>query len=162
LIAYLFFTPKFPDLKDSLDGWEIKTAYRVYPSKTISIVDKRFKISAGENNVLIVSREIIPVVKAGQTEPTDLRSIRNLVIELSQSDTLVNPAKLGSSKVLREILGFSPRYGTNPLDKDEQIEIRKTGNNRWEINCDLEDFQFNGEFSFADSSLVINKYIDKW
>jgi hypothetical protein len=162
LIAYLVFTPKIPDLKTYLDGWEIRTTYQVYPSKTIVIVDKRFKINSGENNVLIVSREKIPIVKVGQTEPADLRSIRNLIIELSQTDTLVNPTKLGSSKILREILAFSPNYGTNPLDKDEKIEIRRIGNNKWEINSDLEDFQFKGEFSFNDSSIVTNKYIDKW
>jgi hypothetical protein len=162
LIAYLVFTPKMPDLKSSLDGWEIKTTYQVYPSKTIVVVDKRFKINSGENNVLIVSREQIPVVKVGQTEPTDLRSIRNLIIELNQTDTLVNPTKLGSSKILREILAFSPNYGTNPLDKDEKIEIRRIGNNKWEINSDLADFQFKGEFSFNDSSRVTNNYIDKW
>ena len=85
LIAYLIFKPKIPDLRDSLDGWEIKTTYQVYPSKTISIVDKRFKINSGENNVLIVSRELTPIVKMGQSEPTDLGSRRNLIIELSQT-----------------------------------------------------------------------------
>jgi hypothetical protein len=162
LIAYLVFTPSFPDLKDSVDGWEINTTYQVYPSKTTSIVDKGFKINSGENNVLIVSRELTPVVKIGQTEPRDLRSIRNLIIELSQTDTLVNPTKLGSSKILREILAFSPNYGTNPLDKEEKIEIKRIGKNRWEIISDLIDFQFKGEFSFSDSSRVINKYVDKW
>lgn len=162
LIAYLVFTPKILDLNDIIDGWKIKTTYQVYPSKTISIVDNRFRINSGENNVLIVTREQIPVVKAGQTEPTDLRSIRNLIIELNQADTLVNPTRLGSSKILREIIAFSPNFGTNPLDKDEKIEIRKIGNNRWEINSELTDFQFKGEFSFNESSRVINIYIDEW
>ena len=162
LIAYLVFAPSVPDLKDSVDGWEIKTTYQVHPSKTISIVDKRFKINSGENNVLIVSREVTPVIKIGQTEPSDLRSIRNLIIELSQTDTLVNPNKLGSSKILREILAMSPNYGTNPLDKEEKIEIQRIGKNRWKIISDLIDFQFKGEFSFSDSSRVTSKYVDKW
>lgn len=162
LIAYLVFTPRIPDLKDNLAGWEIKTTFQVYPSRSISIEDKRLKINSGENSVLIVSREMIPVVKEGQTEPTDLRSIRNLIIELNQADTLVNPTNLGSSKILREILAFSPSYGTNLIDIEEKIEIRKIGNNRWEINSDLEDFQFKGEFSFNDSSRVTTKYIEKW
>lgn len=162
LIAYLVFTPKFPDLRDSLDGWEVRTTFQVYPSKSISIIDKRYKINAGENNVLVVSRELIPVVKAGQTEPTDLRSIRNLIIELNQTDSLVNPSKLGSSKIFREILAFSPDYGTNPIDPDENIEIKRIGNKRWTIVSDLSDFQFKGEFSFNDSSRVTNKYIDEW
>jgi len=99
LIAYLVFTPEFPDLNDSIDGWEVRTTFQVYPSKTVSIVGKRFEINSGESNVLIVSRELIPVVKLGQTEPTDLRSTRNLIIELSQTDTLViqtNLARLRS------------------------------------------------------------------
>ena len=161
-IAYLVFTPKLPDLKDSLDGWEVKTTYQVYPSKTISIVDKGFKINSGENNVLVVTRELIPVVKVGQTEPTDLQSIINLIIEVSQADTLVSPSKLGSSKILREILAFSPNYGTHLLDKKEKIEIKRIGKNRWTIDSDLVDFQFKGEFSFSDSSTVTDKYIDKW
>lgn len=162
LIVPLVFTPKFSDLKSILDGWEIKTTYQVYPSKTISIVGKRHRINSGENNVLIVSRELTPVVKPGETEPRDLRSIRNLIIELSQTDTLVNPNKLGSSKLLREILAFSPKYGTNPLGKEEKIEIKRKGKNRWQIDSDLIDFQFNGEFSFSDSLKVTNKYVDKW
>lgn len=85
-----------------------------------------------------------------------------MIIELSQTDTLVNPNKFGSSKILREILAFSPKYGTNPLDKHEKIEIKRMGKNRWEIDSDLIDFQFKGEFSFSDSSKVTNKYVDKW
>jgi hypothetical protein len=162
LIAYLIFTPRFLDLKDSLDGWEIKTTYQIYPSKSISIIDKRFKMNSGENNVLIVSKELTPVVKKGETEPTDLRSTTNLIIELSPTDTFINPGKLGSSKILREVLAFSPDYGTSPLDKEEKIEIKKIGENRWEIVSDLIDFQFNGQFSFIDSSRVTNKYVDEW
>jgi hypothetical protein len=162
LIVYLIFTPKFPDLRDNLDGWEIKTTYQVYPSKTISITGKSFKVNTGVNNVLIISRELIPVVKAGQAEPTDLRSVRNLIIELSHADNLVSPSNLGSSKILREILAFSPDYGTNPLEKDENIEIKRIGKNRWTIDSDLSDFKFKGEFSFTDSSRVTNKYIDNW
>ncbi|MBK6963175.1 MAG: hypothetical protein IPH20_04355 [Bacteroidales bacterium] len=156
------FYTKILDLNDRIDRWEIKTTYQVYPSKAVSIVDNRFRINSGENNVLIVSIEQIPVVKAGQSEPTDLWSLRKLIIELNQADTLVNPARLGSSKILREILAFSPNYGTNPLDKEEKIEIRKIGNNRWEINSELTDFQFKGEFNFNDYSIVTNKYIDEW
>ncbi len=162
LILYLVFTPTYSDLKNSLDGWEIRTTYKVYPSKKILVIDNGFQISSGENDVLIVSRELTPIVKKGQTEPTDLRSQINLIIELSQTDTLVNPIKLGSSKILREVLAFSPNYGIRPLDKDERIEIKRIGKSRWAIDSDLIDFQFNGEFSFTDSLRVTNKYVDNW
>lgn len=162
LIAYLIFTPRFPDLKDNLEGWAIKITYQIHLSKTISVVDRRFRIKPGKNNVLIVSRAVCPVVKPGQTEPRDLRSVRNLVIELSQTDTIVSPINLGSSKMLREILAFSPNYGTKPLDKDEKIEAKRTGKDRWEIDSHLVDFQFKAEFSFRDSSKVTTRYVDKW
>jgi len=163
LISIIFSCdPKPPDLKESLDGWEILTTYHVIPSGTITVDDKIFKIKPGDNNVLIVDLERKPIVKKGKQEPTDLRSKRSLVIELSPADTLVSPNRIGTSKLYRQILAMSPRYGTNPLDSAEKIEIRKTGTKRWTVISELEDFQFRGEFSFVDSSRVTNKFIKRY
>jgi hypothetical protein len=151
--------PKQPDLKQSVEGLEILTTYRVIPAGTVAIdANKTFKIKPGNNNILIVDLEQNPIVKKGKQQPTDLRSKRSLVIELNTLDTLVSPDKLGKSKLYRQIIAMSPRYGTNPLENGEKIEIKKSGLKRWTVISELDDFQFRGEFSFVDSSCVTNKF----
>jgi hypothetical protein len=144
-------------LRDELDGWEIVTTYKVLPARTIKVEEKLAKTLKGDNDILIVELARKPIFKPGH-EVTDLQSVRSLFIELSGSDTLVTPKFLGSSKLLRQIIAFSPKYGANPLDQDEKIEIRKINEDRWAVTADLEDFQFEGNFSFEDSTTVTNRY----
>ncbi|MGC3945537.1 MAG: hypothetical protein QM762_13640 [Chryseolinea sp.] len=145
--------PKTPDLREHLDGWEYVTTFKVLPNKTISVVDKESKIMTGDNHVLIFDLERKPIFKPGQ-ELTDLHSTRSLLIQLSPTDSLVRPDNLGSSKMYRQIIAFSPDYGTNELKSDEKIELKNVGQKKWSIKSDLTDFQFSGEFSFLDSAVV--------
>jgi hypothetical protein len=145
--------PKTPDLKEHLDGWEYVTTFKVLPNKTISVVDKESKLLTGDNDVLIVDLKRKPIFKPGQ-QVTDLHSTRSLLIQLSVTDSLVRPDKLGSSKLYRRIIAFSPDYGTNELKNDEKIELKKIGQKKWTVKSDLIDFQFSGEFSFLDSAVV--------
>jgi hypothetical protein len=73
---------------------------------------------------------------------------------LSSADTLVRPDNPGSSKLYRRIVAFSPEYGTKELIREEKIELKKVGRRKWAIKSALKDFQFSGEFSFLDSSVV--------
>ena len=140
-----------------MDGWEILTTYKVLPSRAIRVEEKLARIFKGDNDVLIVELERKPIFKPGH-EFTDLHSIRSLFIELADSDTLVTPQFLGNSKLFRQIVAFSPRYGANLLDKEEKIEIRRINKDSWTVNADLEDFQFQGHFNFVDSTIVTNRY----
>jgi hypothetical protein len=145
--------PTTPDFKEHLDGWEYVTTFKVFPDRTISVVDKESKLLHGNDDVLIVDLERKPIFKPGQ-EVTDLHSTRSLLIQLNLTDSLVRPDNLGSSKLYRRIIAFSPEYGTNELKKEEKIELKKIGPRKWTINSDLTDFQFTGEFSFLDSAVV--------
>jgi len=147
-----------PDLKDYIDGWEYVTTFKTYPARSLTVVEKRAKIISGDNSVLVVEWERKPILKPNVSEPRDLRSYRFLFAELNLKDTLVSPAHLGSSKIIREIIAMSPQYGVNDLKPNEKIEIKKLTSNRWRVKSDLEDFQFEGEFSFADSSTVTSKH----
>lgn len=51
---------------------------------------------------------------------------------------------------------MSPQYGTNTLDPTEKIRIARTGLNRWAIDADLYDIQFEGTVSFSDSTVISN------
>jgi hypothetical protein len=145
--------PKTPDLKEHLDGWGYVTTFKVLPDRIISVVDKEAKLLTGDDNVLIVDLERKPIFKPGQ-EVTDLYSTRSLLIQLNSTDSLVRPDNLGSSRLYRHIIAFSPEYGTNELKKEEKIELKKIGLRKWKIKSDLTDFQFTGEFSFLDSAVV--------
>jgi hypothetical protein len=145
------------DLREHLDGWEISTTYRILPSRTIRIEDKIARTFSGTNNVLIVESIHQPIFKPDHVV-TDLTSFRDLFIELSDSDTLVTPQSAGNSKMIRQITAFSPDFGAKQLRQNEKIEIKKINKGRWRVTADLEDFQFEGEFSFADSTTVTNRY----
>lgn len=83
---------------------------------------------------------------------------RDLLIELDANDTIVTPSNLGKSKIYRQIIKMSPYSGADFLKPNEKIEIRRLTRNRWKVKSDLEDFQFEGEFSFVDSSSFKSKY----
>ena len=157
LIVLLSCTRQPGDLREHLNGWEILTTYRVLPSRTIKVEEKLAKIFKGDNDVLIVELEQKPIFKPGN-EVTDLQSIRTLFIELTDLDTLVTPQSPGNSKLLRQIIAFSPKYGAHPLDKEEQIQIKRINEDSWTVNADLEDFQFQGHFNFGDSTIATNRY----
>lgn len=150
--------PQPPDLRDYLDGWEYVTTFRIYPSRSLTVIEKRAKVIPGDNSVLVVELEKVPIYKPNVPKLTDLHSYRFLFAELSLKDTLVSPAHLGNSKIIREIIAMSPQYGVNDLSPNEKIEIKKMSSNRWKVSSDLEDFQFEGEFSFADSSIVTSRH----
>jgi hypothetical protein len=145
------------DLREHLDGWEISTTYRILPSRTIRIEDKIARTFSGTNKVLIIESIHQPIFKPDHVV-TDLTSFRDLFIELSDSDTLVTPQAPGTSKILRQITAFSPDFGAKELQQDEKIEIEKVDKGTWKITANLEDFQFEGEFSFADSTILTNRY----
>lgn len=107
--------------------------------------------------MLVVELERKPIFKPNVSQPTDLHCYKFLFAELSLKDTLVSPSHLGNSKIIREIIAMSPQYGVGELNPSEKIEIKKLTSNRWRVISDLEDFQFEGEFSFADSSTVVSK-----
>lgn len=151
-------TPQPPDLRDYLDGWEYVTTFRVHPSRSLSIIEKRAKVIPGSNSVLVVELQSIPIYKPNVSELTDLHSFRFLFAELSLMDTLVSPAHLGNSKIIREIIAMSPQYGVHELNPNEKIEIKKLSSNRWKVSSDLEDFKFEGEFSFSDSSVITSRH----
>ena len=118
-----------PDLRQYVDDWETITKYTVLPNREITVMGKQSQIVQGNNNVLIVELETKPIFKPGH-ELTDLHSIRSLLIELNPVDSVVRPDMLGSSKLYRRVVAFSPQYGTNNIGKNEKIEIRKIGQNK--------------------------------
>lgn len=150
--------PKGPDLKTHLDGWESLTTFQVSPSKSIIVSDKRAKIIQGSNNVLVVELQRKPILKRETDKLSDVHTARRLVIELNPQDTFVTPGKLHQSKIYREILAMSPRYGVNLLKSNEKITIEKIMLNRWKVTADLEDFKFDWEISFADSSKITSRH----
>jgi hypothetical protein len=158
LFALVSCKPQPPDLKEYINGWEYVTTFKTYPARSLTVVEKRAKIISGDNSVLVVELEKKPILKPNVSEPRDLHSYRFLFVELSLKDTLVSPAHLGSSRIIREIIAMSPQYGVNDLNPSEKIEIKKLTSNRWRVKSDLEDFQFEGEFSFADSSAITSKH----
>jgi hypothetical protein len=145
--------PSIPDLKESLLGWEYVTTFKVLPSKQITVFEKRSEIVEGNNNVFIITLEVRPIFKPGK-HLTDLHSYRSILIELSNKDSVVTPMNLGRSHIYREVLAMSPQYGTNNLDPSEKIRIASTGLNRWAIDADLYDVQFEGTVSFTDSTVI--------
>ena len=147
-----------PDLNEYLDGWEYVTTFKTYPYSSIDVVERRAKIVSGENYVLVVELERKLIFKPNGPELTDLHSFRFLFAELNSKDTLVSPAHLGSSKIIREIITISPQYGVNELNPSEKLEIKKITSNRWKVVSELEDFQFEAEFSFADSSIITSRH----
>jgi len=158
LLSFVACQPKIPDLKDDIAGWEYLTTFRILPSKTVIVSDKRARIIQGENSVMVVEFETLPIYKPNGREWFDINSKRRLVIELSQLDSFITPAHLGHSKIYREILRMSPHYGINDLKADEEIIINKKTTSQWSVKANLEDFKFEGEFSFADSSVVTNRH----
>jgi hypothetical protein len=160
LIICIFITtgcePSIPDLKEPLFGWEYVTTFKVLPSKQITVFEKQSEIVEGNNNVLIIASEVHPMFKPGK-HVTDLHSSRSILIELSNNDSIVTPMNLGRSHIYREVLAMSPQYGTNNLDPTEKITIARTGLNRWAIEADLYDFQFEGIVSLTDSTVMSTK-----
>ena len=147
--------PSIPDLKESLLGWEYVTTFKILPSKQITISEKQSEIVEGNNNVFIITLEVRPIFKPGK-HLTDLHSYRSILIELSNKDSLVTPMNLGRSHIYREVLAMSPQYGTNNLDSTEKITIARTGLNRWAVEADLYDLQFEGTVSLTDSMVLSN------
>ena len=145
--------PSIPDLKESLLRWEYVTTFTVLPSKQITVFEKQSEIIEGNNNVFIITLEVRPIFKPGK-HFIDLHSYRSILIELSNNDSLVTPMNLGRSHIYREVLAMSPQYGTNNLDPSEKIRIARTGLNRWAIDADLYDLQFEGTVSFTDSTVI--------
>jgi hypothetical protein len=158
IIASLITTgcePSIPDLKESLLGWEYVTTFKVLPSKQITVFEKQSEIVDGNNNVFIITSEVRPIFKPGK-HLTDLHSYRSILIELSNNDSIVTPMNLGRSHIYREVLAMSPQYGTNNLDPTEKITIARTALNRWAVDADLYDLQFEGTFSLTDSMAISN------
>jgi len=97
-----------------LDGWEIVTTYKALSARTIKVEEKLAKTFPGDNDVLIVELERKPIFKPGPNhEIRDLHSTRSLFLELAEMDTIVTAKMPGISKLLRQIIAFSPRYGAN-------------------------------------------------
>lgn len=157
LIIFILLTtgckPSIPSLKESLLGWEYVTTFRILPSKQITIFEKQSELVDGNNTVFIITSEVRPIFKPGK-HLTDLHSYRSIFIELSNKDSLVTPMNLGKSHIYREVLAMSPQYGTNSLDPSEKIRIARTGLNRWAVEADLYDLQFEGTVSFSDSTAI--------
>ncbi|KAA9339714.1 hypothetical protein F0P96_03610 [Hymenobacter busanensis] len=142
---------KESELKEDLYVWDNSTLIRTLPASTIIVFGKHAKVAEGNNSVLIIEKETLPLFKPEGREIMDLASGRNLLIELSAKDSLITPTYLGHSKIYREILGMTPRRGLNNLIPNESIQIKKLSKNRWKIISNLYDFEFDGEFFFANS-----------
>ncbi len=150
--------PSPPDVKEFINGWEYVTTFKTYPLKSLSVEEGRVKMIAGVDNILVVSTETIPLLKPTAKNVRDLSSQRYLFIEISPSDTLIRADNLANSKLIREIVAMSPTYGAHNVKASEKIEIRRLTGSRWRIVSDLEDFKFNGEFSFLDSTSVASSH----
>jgi len=160
LIVLMSCKPEAPDVMGDVIGWEYVTTFQIYPAKSINIIEKRVKLVRGENHVLGVALEKKPILKPNAPEIKDLQSHRFLFLELCLKDSVVNPSNLGCSKIIREIIAMSPNYGANKLNLLEKIECRNISSTRWKVISRLDDFQFEGEFSFADSSIVSSKHVE--
>lgn len=147
--------PSIPDLQESLLGWEYITTFKVLPSKQITVSEKQSEIIEGNNSVFIITSQALPIFKPGQ-HFTDLHSYRSILIELSNKDSIVTPMNLGRSHIYREVLAMSPQYGTNNLDPTEKITIARTALNRWRVEADQYDLQFEGTVSLTDSMVLSN------
>ena len=152
------------DMRDYINGWEYITTYKVLPSHSINFVKRSphavlgfAELIFGKNNVLTCSIEKRPIFKLGHIL-TDLVTYRDLLIELDPNDTVITPSHLGQSKIYRQIIKMTPDAGADFLKAEEKIEIRRLPRNRWRVKSELEDFQFESEFSFADSSTVTSKW----
>jgi len=146
------------DLEKYIDGWEYVTTFKTYPSSSLSIDGKRARIDSGNNNLLVVELETKPILKHDAPTNEDLQSFRALFIELNSTDSLVSPLHLGNSRIVREYISMSPRYGVNQLDPKENIDITRIGPNKWRIVSQLEDFPFEGEFNFSDSNVLTSRH----
>jgi len=148
--------PRKTEITEHIKGWEQVSTIQVLPNKSVFIKEKRANIIKGENNVVMVRFERRPIYKSNKDTLMDVYASRNLLIELNWDDSLITPNHLGKSKIYREILAMSPKYGVNNLEKDEKITIQRIGH-RWEIISALEDFKFHTQFSFTDSSLISSR-----
>ena len=154
-LIFLFSCTREPNLREHLSGWEYVTTFNVLPSKQITIFEKQSEIVEGNNNVFIITSEVRPIFKPGKNL-TDLHSYRSILIELSHNDSVVTPMNLGRSHIYREVLAMSPQYGTNNLDPTEKITIARAALNRWVVEADLYDLQFEGTVSLTDSMVISN------
>ena len=146
------------DINEYLEGWEFFTTFKVLPSHKIVFIENHPEFSKGDNDILFVEIERNPIFK-GKDRISDLRTFRFLLIELSPEDTIVTPAKLGRSRMFRQIAAMSPSRGAQFLKPDEGIEARRIALDRWSFVANLDDFKFEGVFSFADSSEIVTRHL---
>ncbi len=149
------------NIRDSIDHWEITRTFETYPHSTLKVdtVKNDFSIDKGVNQVLIITIENDPIFKEGK-ELTDMSSSKSLLIELDSSDNIVSPKTPLNSKLYRKLLAFSPNYGINHLDSNENLEfIRKTAT-IWEMKSEIWDFEFNAELELGVRQSLTTKHHD--
>jgi len=148
--------PKKYEIDRQLKGWEHSFSFRVLLHKSIVVVDKRASLVAGNNTVIVTKVDTHPMYLEGEDSLNDVSESRNLFIEINAIDTLITPERLGESKIYREILAFSTKYGISELKPDENIMITQDGNHCL-IKSVLNDFNFELQCSLIDSSHFSNK-----
>ena len=156
--------PENVEVKDYLDGWEYRTTYKVLPSRSITFVKSSpeavlgfAEIVPGKNDLLTVHIVKKPIYSSDR-RMSDLVTYRDLLIELNPMDSVVTPLNLGHSRIFRQIVKMSPYAGAEAIESGEKIEIRRQASKRWQVKSDLEDFQFQAEFSFIDSSTFTTRH----
>ncbi len=145
------------DISNYIEHWEISTTIKTYKNSTLNVdtVDNDYKITDGNNQVLIVTTEKKPVFKEGK-ELTDLYSTKSLLIELDTLDNFITADNPSYSKLYRQLIAFSPDYGITPLSKDEKIIFKRKDENVWAVESDIHDFVFSGQLDFStDQTLTV-------
>jgi hypothetical protein len=67
---------------------------------------------------------------------------------------LVTSSTNSYSKVLRKLIAFSPNYGINPLNNNEEYRVEKIDSNKWKVNLDLHEMKFEGVFDFSSNQKI--------
>jgi len=153
LISFFACGPEPGDLRAHLKGWEMSTTYKIRRSAAVQIEEKLARIVNGAHDVLTIRTIRKPIYKESQ-HLADMHSARTLYIELSVSDTLITPASLGKSRLLRELIAFTPNHGVHALDSSENIRVVRFGEGRLSVKSLLEDFNLECTFDLTDTTTI--------
>ncbi len=149
------------NVNEYVDHWEITKTFLTYNNSTLLVdtVDNEYKVTAGHNQILIVTIERNPIFKENK-ELTDLYSTKSLLIELDTSDNLVTAKTPSNSKLFRKLIAFSPDHGIKPLQISEQITFTRKDSSSWTVNSQVQDFVFNGDLNFLTNQTLTDKCDD--
>ena len=148
-------------IEDYVDHWEVSTHLRTYGNSQLAIdtVENEYQVQQGENQVVIVTIDRIPIFKENK-ELTDLHTSSSLLFELNKTDSIVSAGAPLNSGLFRKLIAFSPDYGIKKLNEEEDIKLVRIDATIWEIDSKLRDLDLSAKLDFNSNQELIYRHND--